>query len=378
MKIDMQEKRSLISCNENDELFMSAALDLARDAKGRTSPNPSVGAVIVKNGKIIGAASTSEYGGPHAEINALKKAEGRASGATMYVTLEPCCHFGRTGPCTDAIIRSGIKRVFVAKEDPNPLVKGKGIRLLRRNGVHVAVGLHERRAARINEDFFFWITHKRPWISVKLAMTLDGRIADAQGDSKWITSSGSRKFDHGLRARHAGIAVGRATLEKDDPRLTVRYSKGNNPVRFVFSSKERVPAGSFFVRYAQRAGNFGRSVLVVRGGTRSKKKRADGVEVWHTGESDGNRNLHAFCAMAYEENLASILVEGGSALTSGFIENRLANRLYLFFGNKIFGAGTSGVVFAEGLTVRHCVSLDDLEIMQFGPDALITGVPRWR
>jgi diaminohydroxyphosphoribosylaminopyrimidine deaminase / 5-amino-6-(5-phosphoribosylamino)uracil reductase len=377
----MQEKRSLISSEAQDDFFMSTAVKLADGVKGSTSPNPSVGAVIVKNGRIVGTGVTSEYGGPHAEINALRKAGAQSGGATMYVTLEPCCHFGRTGPCTDAIVRSGIRRIFVSSEDPNPLVKGRGVRLLRKNGIQVNLGLRKREADRINEDFFFWITRKRPWISVKLAMTLDGRIADVHGDSKWITSPDSRAFDHGLRARHSGIAVGSATLEKDNPKLTVRYARGNNPVRFVFSSSGQVPAGSYFVRYAHsprmKREKAGRSILVVRGGRRSKKTRPDGVELWRTGEKDRNDILHAFCEMAHEENLSSLLVEGGSRLASRFIENRLVNRLYLFYGNKIFGDGISGIKFTGGLPVRRCISLDEIEIMRFGPDAMVTGIPRW-
>jgi diaminohydroxyphosphoribosylaminopyrimidine deaminase/5-amino-6-(5-phosphoribosylamino)uracil reductase len=380
LKSGMVDKRSLIQQAGNDDSFMSRALALADNVKGFTFPNPSVGAVIVKNGAVIGTGATSECGGPHAEINALKKAGAGSRGATMYVTLEPCCHFGKTGPCTEGIIRAGIKRVCVSVADPNPLVKGRGIRLLRKNGIHVEVGLREKEATRINEDFFFWIVKKRPWISVKLAMTLDGRIADDYGDSKWITSTVSRKFDHGLRARHAGIAVGRTTLEKDNPRLTVRYAQGNDPVRFVFTSTDEVSSGCYFVRYArQKRGTAAGSVLVVRGGrSRSKQRRSDGVEVWHTGECDTVRNLHAFCDMAFEENICSMLVEGGGKLASSFIENRLANRLYLWYGNKIIGKGIAGMEFSKGLPVRHCLSLDEIEINRFGPDAMITGIPRWR
>jgi diaminohydroxyphosphoribosylaminopyrimidine deaminase / 5-amino-6-(5-phosphoribosylamino)uracil reductase len=375
----MLDKRTLILHRDDDYSFMSMALALADSVKGSTFPNPSVGAVVVKNNKIVGTGATAECGGPHAEINALKKAGAGARGATLYVTLEPCCHFGRTGPCTEAIITAGIGRVCVSVKDPNPLVKGRGIRQLRRSGIHVTEGVREEEAARINEDFFFWITHQRPWVSVKLAMTLDGRIADSHGDSKWITSVDSRRFDHGLRARHAGIAVGRTTLDKDDPRLTVRYAQGADPTRFVFSSAGRVDPGCHFVKYARQSRRGGaRSVLVVTGGTRSKRTRADGLDVWHTGETDRIKNLQAFCNMAHEEDISSILVEGGSKLASSFIEGRIANRLYLWYGNKIFGDGIPGIQFSRGLAVGKCLSLDEIEFKQFGPDAMITGLPRWR
>jgi diaminohydroxyphosphoribosylaminopyrimidine deaminase / 5-amino-6-(5-phosphoribosylamino)uracil reductase len=375
----MPDKRTLIPHHNDDDSFMSMALAVADGVKGCTFPNPSVGAVIVKNNRIVGTGGTSECGGPHAEINALRNAGAQARGATLYVTLEPCCHHGRTGPCTEAIIKAGIRRVCVSVKDPNPLVKGKGIRQLRRSGIQVTAGVREKEAARINEDFFFWITRRRPWVSVKLAMTLDGRIADMHGDSKWITSVDSRRFDHGLRARHAGIAVGRATLEKDNPRLTVRYSQGADPTRFVFSSAVRVRPGCHFVKYARRPRRgTDRSVLVVAGGVRSKQTRADGLDVWHTGESDRIRNLRAFCDMAYEEDISSILVEGGSKLASSFIEGRIANRLYLWYGNKIFGDGIPGIQFSRGLAVGKSLSLDEIEFKQFGPDAMITGLPRWR
>jgi diaminohydroxyphosphoribosylaminopyrimidine deaminase / 5-amino-6-(5-phosphoribosylamino)uracil reductase len=360
---------------------MSLAMQLAENAKGSTFPNPAVGAVIVKNGRVIGKGATSFCGGPHAEINALSDLNGAAQGAALYVTLEPCCHYGRTSPCTSAIISAGIQEVYVSLKDPNPLVNGKGNRVLRQSGVRVSIGLLSKEAHRVNEDFFHWIVKKRPWVSVKLAMTLDGRIADFRGDSQWITSPDSRQFDHCLRARHAGIAVGRTTLEKDNPKLTVRFIRGKNPVRFVFSSKEKLPTESYFVKYARpsrrRSDSGIRSVLVVSGGARSKQTRPDGVEVWHTGTTNKNKSLYRFLDMACKDGCSSILVEGGSSLASGFIENRLVNRLYLFYGNRIFGDGISGIRFSRGLGVRHCICLDEQEVLRFGPDVLISGIPRW-
>jgi diaminohydroxyphosphoribosylaminopyrimidine deaminase/5-amino-6-(5-phosphoribosylamino)uracil reductase len=351
---------------------MSLAIRLAEVVKGTTFPNPAVGAVIVKNGNIVGKGATSYCGGPHAEKNALEAAQGKARGATLYVTLEPCCHFGKTAPCTGAIIDAGIKRVFVSVKDPNPLVRGKGVLALRRHGIEVVTGLLADDATRINEDFFFWITKHRPWVSVKLAMTLDGRIADAEGASQWITSVEARNFGHRLRARHAAIGIGRATLEKDDPKLTVRHGKGPNPVRFVFSSKAAAPSGSYFVAIAKK---LSRSILVVAGGAScSREKLKNGVEIWRTGTTDKNESLHSFLQMAGNEGLSSVLIEGGSNLASSFIENRLANRLYLLYGNKILGGGLPALAFSRGLALDKCIKLDRMETMRLGGDMMVTGL----
>jgi diaminohydroxyphosphoribosylaminopyrimidine deaminase/5-amino-6-(5-phosphoribosylamino)uracil reductase len=306
----------------------------------------------------------------------LTDAGGRARGATLYVTLEPCCHFGRTAPCTDAIIRAGVARVVGSVEDANPLVKGKGFRLLRQSGIDVHTGVLCREATRLNEDFFFWITHGRPWVSVKLGMTLDGRIADFAGDSQWITSVDSRRYAHELRRTHAAVGVGRATLERDNPRLTVRHGKAGNPARFVFSTKASVPSGSYFVT---NAGKTSRSILVVHDGKPcSKGALPSGLEIWRTGTRDANEGLLAFLRMACEDEITSILIEGGGKLASSFVENRLANRLYLLYGNKILGGGTAGLTFTRPLYLAKSVSLDNMETTQFGRNIMVTGVPVWR
>jgi diaminohydroxyphosphoribosylaminopyrimidine deaminase/5-amino-6-(5-phosphoribosylamino)uracil reductase len=358
--------------NERDLRFMSLAIKMAEEVKGTTFPNPAVGAVIVKNGHVVGKGATSYFGGPHAEKNALEAARGNARGATLYVTLEPCCHFGRTAPCTGAIIDAGIRRVHVSIKDPNPLVNGKGMHLLRKSGIEVVAGLMQEEAGRINEDFLFWITKHRPWVSVKLAMTLDGRIADAAGASKWITSIEARTYAHYLRARHAAIGIGRATLEKDNPKLTVRHGKGRNPVRFVFSSRAAAPSGSYFVAIAKKVS---RSILVVcGGGSCSREKLKNGVEIWRTGTTDSNESLHSFLQMAGNEGLSSVLIEGGGKLASSFIENRLANRLYLFYGNRILGGGIPGLAFSRRLALDKSITLDRLETMSLGKDFLVTGL----
>lgn len=360
---------------EKDKFFMSMALRLAEKAKGTTFPNPAVGAVIVKDGAVVGKGATASGGVPHAEKIALKRAGAQAFDATMYVTLEPCDHFGKSPPCTDAIIAAGIKSVVVSIADPNPLVSGRGLRTLKKNGVRVGLGLMREKAYLLNEDFFWAITRKMPWITLKLALTLDGRIADARGKSRWITSVASRSLAHDLRRRHAAIAVGGATLKKDDPKLTVRHVKGPDPIRIVFSSTTRLPAASYFVRDAHRTRSI---VAVAAGANQIKKKCANGVEIWYTGNRSPEKSILSFLRMAYSEGITSILVEGGQKLATSFLENRLVNRLYLFYGNKILGAGREAFSFDKGLPLENALVLKQGTIKVLGPDIMVTGIPEWK
>lgn len=360
---------------EKDTLFMSIALKLADKAKGTTFPNPAVGAVIVKNGVIVGKGATAPGGRPHAEKIALDKAGKKALNATMYVTLEPCGHFGKSPPCADTIIAAGIKAVFMSMPDPNPLVSGRGMRRLKNNGIRVRSGLMRESAYALNEDFFWAITRKLPWITLKLAATLDGKIADAHNDSQWITSAASRAFVHDVRRRHGAIAVGRATLTKDDPKLTVRHVKGPDPVRIVFSSNPMLPAASYFVRNARRT----RSIVVVASGEGAVKRTCDnGVEIWQTGDTSPEKSLLRFLRMAYEEGITSILVEGGQKLASAFLEYHYVNRLYLFFGNKILGAGRDAFAFDKGLPLKNAIALKEWSTRVFRPDFVVTGIPEWK
>ena len=360
---------------EKDKSFMSIALKLAEKAKGTTFPNPAVGAVIVKDGTIVGKGATASGGVPHAEKIALDSAGNKAFNATMYVTLEPCDHFGKSPPCTNAIIAAGIKTVIVAVPDRNPLVSGRGIRRMKRNGIRVRAGLMQEQAYSLNEDFFWAVTMKTPWITLKLALTLDGRIADAHGDSQWITSPASRSFVHDVRRRHAAIAVGGATLRKDDPKLTVRHVNGPDPVRIVFSSNHRLPAASYFIRNADRA----RSIIVVAAGTNPNiGKCKNGVEVWHTGSRDPEKSLLSFLRMAYAEGITSILVEGGQKMASMFLEHRYVNRLYLFFGNKILGGGREAFSFKHVRALKKAIVLDRFETKVLNGDIMVTGIPVWK
>jgi diaminohydroxyphosphoribosylaminopyrimidine deaminase / 5-amino-6-(5-phosphoribosylamino)uracil reductase len=358
---------------EKDAAFMALALRYAWAAKGKTFPNPAVGAVVVaRDGRIVGHGATGTWGGPHAEKVALASAGREARGGTLYVTLEPCRHFGKTPPCTRAIIAAGIKRAVVAISDPNPLVRGKGTAELRRAGIRVDTGLLIDKAREINEDFFWAIVRKRAWITVKLALTLDGRIADAKGASQWITGTEARTFAHELRRRHAAVAVGRATLVEDDPRLTVRHKKGYRPARIVFtSSPDHIPERSYFARNTGEA----RSIVVVSGRGRRRIVFGKGIEYWYTGRKQFGKSLAEFTRMAFAENLTSVLVEGGQMLASAFLENNLVNRLVIAYGNKIVGNGKDGILFETGLGINKCIRLKELRMFAAGEDIVISGIP---
>jgi diaminohydroxyphosphoribosylaminopyrimidine deaminase / 5-amino-6-(5-phosphoribosylamino)uracil reductase len=357
---------------EQDRHYMALALSLAERAKGATAPNPAVGAVVVNDGKLVGQGMTAACGGPHAERRALAQARSAARGATMYVTLEPCCHFGRTSPCTDAIIEAGVVRVVASLRDPFPAVRGKGLARLRRAGISTGVGLLRAEAARLNEEFLWWSVHRAPWVSLKLAMTLDGRIADTRGTSRWITSKDSRVYVHRLRLRHMAIAVGRGTLVADNPSLTVRHVRGGSPVRFVFSTSGRVPTASTFVKTAREV----RSIVVAGGDKPLKRIRPSGVEVWWTGERKPADMLHRFLAMAYEDGIQSVLFEGGQGLAASLLEEQLVNRLYLFYGNKILGSGLDGIRLRSARALGEAITLDRCECHRFGNDMMTTGLVR--
>jgi diaminohydroxyphosphoribosylaminopyrimidine deaminase/5-amino-6-(5-phosphoribosylamino)uracil reductase len=352
---------------------MLRALELADEAKGRTFPNPAVGAVIVKNGVIIGMGATSVWGGPHAERNALSQAGEHAAGAVLYVTLEPCCHHGKTPPCTVAIIASGISEVFVALEDPNPAVRGKGIAQLRDHGIKVTVGLLRDEASELNEDFLWAIQHQKAWVTLKLAQTLDGRIADCNGVSKWITGKDSREYVHELRRRHAAIAVGRSTLECDNPQLTVRHKSGYNPARIVFSNDTQLPPDCYFIKNAADT----RTIVVLREKSPGLiENDGSGVEYWYTGQKvSTSESLHIFQKLAFDQNINSVFIEGGQRLASEFLSAGLVNRVYFFYGNRILGSGKSGLQFSKMLTMDTCISLENTRMKMFSHDFMISGNP---
>ncbi len=316
---------------------MSQAVQTAAGGQRRVSPNPRVGALIVRDGKIIGKGRHEHFGGPHAEMNAIRDAGAAAAGADMYVTLEPCCHSGKTPPCTDLIIRSGIKRVFVGMQDPNPLVSGKGIRQLRRAGITVRDGILREQCTEINQPFIKMMTRGFPYLIAKAAITLDGCIADETGNAKWISSESSRKKVHAMRAENDAVLVGMRTVIADDPELTVRDVPGENPLRVVFDPRGSLSESSALLRGAAEAPlcvitqsgadeNWMRAMrehkadLIV-----SRKKNAAAL-------TDGLKQLG-------ERGIQSILVEGGGKLHGMLATADLIDRLELFIAPKLLGEG---------------------------------------
>lgn len=354
--------------------FMKIALECAEKVKGKTSPNPAVGAVVVKNSQIVGRGATCAAGGNHAEINAINEAGDLCKDGDLYVTLEPCSHYGRTPPCADAIIKAGFKRVFAACLDPNPLVCGKGIEKLRSAGIEVKTGILQKEAVRLNEDFFWYIEHKKPFVAAKLALTFDNRIADSFGNSKWITGEESLEYAHFLRSVYSSIAVGRNTLVSDDPKLTVRrIENAKNPVRIVFSSDKKAGENSYFRKNAKNR----RSIIVLSGKEKYREVDEDGIEIWATGESGYRESFLSFLETAGGEEIDSVLLEGGAKLIACALEARSINRLFLFYAPKIIGGFKNGLQLNSPLSISSPINLREIETRKLGNDILISGIPEY-
>lgn len=358
-----------------DEEYMQRALALAVKAEGDTSPNPMVGCVIVDDeGNIVGEGYHHKAGEPHAEVNALAEAKHLAKGATAYVTLEPCAHYGRTGPCCVALARAGIKKVVVACTDPNPKVAGQGIEYLRLQGVEVVTGVCEKEALRLNERFFTWITKERPFITLKYAMTLDGKIATANADSKWITGEAARTFAHRLRRQHDAVLVGIGTVLADDPELTTRMVQGKNPVRVVLDTKLRISLMATVLNPAAET--------IIFTGMEADEDKANAlnalpnVEVVRLSAEEGKLPIAKVVAALAERGITSLLVEGGSSVHGAFYDAGLADRVYAFVAPKIIGGknalppvGGAGSEFvAEGWL------LEEVEVQKLGTDIMVTGL----
>ncbi len=321
----------------DDQKWMRLALRLARRGIGKTSPNPNVGAVVVKNGRAIGRGYHRRFGGPHAEVFALKEAGQAARDATMYVTLEPCSHYGKTPPCADRIIEAGLRRVVVATPDPNPLVNGAGIRKLQQAGIEVTVGVEAEKAEKFNEAFFKFMRTGLPFVTLKIAQTLDGKIATPSGDSRWVSGEASRRLVHRWRAQMDAVLVGIGTVLQDDPELTVRLVKGRNPKRVVLDPHLKIPLESRLVKDGQ-------SETIVVTASKDEKKIEDlkkrGVSVISAQLTRGGAfDLADVLKKLTEFQIISILVEGGSGVFSSFLKQRAFDRLAVFHAPKIAGAG---------------------------------------
>ena len=355
------------------EPAMREALRLARRGLLRARPNPLVGAVVLKGGRIVGRGAHERYGGPHAEVVALADAGRRARGGVLVVTLEPCAHFGKTPPCTDAILAAGIKQVVVATLDPNPEVGGRGAALLRRKGVRVDVGCLAAAALALNEGYFSAHVRRRPWVTLKMASTLDGKLAAADGTSRYISGPETLRLAHRLRTQHHAILVGRQTVESDDPQLTPRLARGPAPVRVVLDSRGRLPAERqvFDTRRA-------RTVWVTAPGVpgvRIRRLTERGVE--HLEAPRGPRGgllLPAVLRLLLRLGLQSVLVEGGAGVATSFLRASLVDRLVLTVAPKLLGANNVASLGDLGIrSMKDILTLSNPSVTRMGEDAVFRG-----
>lgn len=355
------------------EFFMRIALEEAAKGLGRTSPNPAVGAVLVKGGRIIARGYTQPAGQAHAEVMALAAAGPRARGADLYTTLEPCNHYGRTPPCTLAILEAGVRRVISAAGDPNPLVNGRGIARLRRHGVEVMTGVLEEEAIALNRAFFKSIRTRMPYVTLKAAVTLDGKLATATGDSRWVTGEQARAWVHQLRNRVDVILVGSNTVRLDDPKLTTRLpgGGGRDPLRVVVDSHLSLkPSATVFTQRSSA-----KTVLATLEDPEGRKARrftAQGVEVWQVREKRGRVDLKALLSRIAQAGLNHVLVEGGAEMYGSFLRERLADELALFLAPKL--VGSQGLSWSGDLGVKmmsEALSLKHVTHEQLGADLLL-------
>ena len=361
----------------NDEFYMTLALDMAERAQGQTHINPVVGCVVVKDGVLVGIGTHLEIGAPHAEVHALNMAGEKALGSTVYVTLEPCSHYGATPPCSERLIRDGVHRVVIASQDPNVQVAGKGIATLREQGIEVEVGLLQDRALKLNEKFFKYITTGIPFVTLKTASTLDGKIASKTGDSKWISNELAREQVHTLRHRHQGIMVGVETVIMDNPHLTTRLASGGlNPIRIIVDSQLRTPLESNIVNdgLAQSIILTTEQMDVVK----AEQLKQAGVIVLACGK--GPRvDLSLAMVELGAMRIGSILLEGGGTLNGAMLAAKLVDRIILYFAPKIVGGLNSPGSFSfEGSEwMKDAVRLESMEVEQLGDNLRISGIPVW-
>lgn len=346
-----------------EEQFMKRAIELAKQGVGWTAPNPLVGAVVVKNGRVIGEGYHRKYGELHAERNALAACTEDPAGATLYVTLEPCCHYGKTPPCTEIIIEKKIAKVVIGSRDPNPKVAGKGARILREHGIEVVEDYMREACDALNPVFFHYITTKTPYVVLKFAMTLDGKIATRTGASKWITGEAARNHVHQLRGRYAGILAGIGTVLADDPMLNCRIDGAHQPLRIILDSHLRIPMGSRLVRSAKEY-----PLLIVcnestrdreEGANRIQKLEEAGAKVWTLPEKNGHPDLNVLMQRLGEEKIDSVLIEGGGTVNEAALKAHIVHHVYAYIAPKIFG-GEDAKTPVEGSGIRlpqECANL---------------------
>ena len=357
----------------DDEQWMRRALRLAEKGKGRTSPNPMVGAVLVKDGKTVGEGYHAKAGEPHAEIVALGKAGGEAKGATLYLNLEPCTHYGKTPPCAPAVIEAGVERVVVGMEDPNPLVKGTGLHSLKQAGLDVKVGILEKECRRLNEAFCKYILHQEPFVILKVAATLDGKLATRNGESKWITGEDSRRFVHRLRDQVDGVLVGIETVLKDNPMLTARIRGGRDPYRIILDSRLRISENAKVIELDPSKAIIATTGMAPREKIESLEKR--GIRILIIESKLGKVDLKSCLLKLGEMGVMSLLVEGGSQINGSFLDEGLIDKIFLFFSPKLIGDPLApGIFGGEGVTrLKETLSVEDLKVKKMGEDVLFEG-----
>lgn len=355
----------------NDESLMKRALRLARKGEGWVSPNPMVGSVVVKNDRIIGEGYHQKFGQAHAEINALNSATESPEGSTIYVSLEPCSHYGKTPPCVESLIAARPERVVIGTADPNPLVAGRGIEALERRGIKVTVGVLETACREINESFFKFIRYRVPFVTLKCAQTLDGRIATATGHSRWISSLPSRRFAHRLRHAHDAILVGIGTVMSDDPELTVRLVPGKNPLRIVVDSHLRIPLTARLLKNQDEA----KTLMVTSDRAEQEKLKAlrdIGIDVLILPEAHPGRiDLRRLLQELGKRDIASVLIEGGAAIITSVIAQDLADRLIAILAPKIAGQGIEAVGQLNITEMDKAIGLVFRKIYRKGDDLVI-------
>jgi len=346
--------------------YMEIALKIAEKGEGNVSPNPLVGCIIVKRGKIVGKGYHKQYGGEHAEINAIKNAGKKVANATLYINLEPCSHWGKTPPCTEKIVEAGIREVIIGMYDPNPLVEG--FKELKFRGIKTKIGILEKEAKKLNEFYVKYMRSKRPFVILKVAMTMDGKIATRTGDSKYITGKDARRYVHKLRSEVDAVMVGINTVLKDNPKLTPRLTQGRDPMKVVIDTELKMPLKCNLMKHPSK--------LIIATTSKASKKKINkfyqkGIDVIVLNVKKGLVDLKDLMKQLGKKEIISIMIEGGSQLNSSAIKERIADKLLVFTAPKLVGNGL-GAVGNLGVTkIDKAVKLKNIEMKKVGKDILL-------
>ena len=363
--------RTMRTYSQSELGFMRRALTLARKGRGQTSPNPMVGAVVVKAGRIVSEGYHRRAGEEHAEVVALKEAGEKARGAILFVNLEPCSHYGRTAPCVEAIASAGIRKVFASVIDPNPLVNSRGMKFLRKRNIEVGVGLLAEEAKELNEVHFKVMRKNLPFVTLKFAQSLDGRIATRSYDSRWVTGEPARRFAHFLRAVHDAVLVGRKTVEVDDPQLTVRLVKGENPLRLVLDTEGKLNPSARLIRE-----NGDRKTVLVSGPSEPvQSELKEKVTIWRVALKSGRVDLRSALEKVLAQGVTSVLVEGGAGVLTNFLKEKLADKVYVATAPMIIGEGISAVNDLGVEKLSQAVRFERVQHKKLGVDILFSGYP---